>query len=54
MTMADWRAVSQVMVAVRALDKAQGPIPPLANSVTSPGVIEHFERADRWLRPMRP
>jgi hypothetical protein len=46
--------INQVMVAVRCLDKEQGPNPSLTNSVTSTAVIEAFERADVWLKPMRP
>jgi hypothetical protein len=45
---------SQVMVAVRKLAQEQGPKPSLANSVTSLEVIEAFEKADKWLRPIRP
>ncbi|KAK4683589.1 hypothetical protein P7C73_g6649, partial [Tremellales sp. Uapishka_1] len=44
----------QVMVAIRCLNKEQGPTPSLANSVIQQNVIEQFERADKWLRPMRP
>ena len=44
----------QVMVAIRTLSKEQGPDPPLASSVTNPDVIEAFEKADKWLKPMRP
>jgi hypothetical protein len=42
------------MVAVRKLAQEQGPKPSLANSVTSSEVIEAFEKADLWLRPIRP
>ncbi|ORY21248.1 temperature dependent protein affecting M2 dsRNA replication-domain-containing protein [Naematelia encephala] len=42
-----------VMVAIQTLDKEQGPKPGLART-TSPEIIAAFERADRWLRPMRP
>lgn len=57
-----WDAVSwtsrlrscQVMAGIRCLAKEQGPNPALASSVTSPDVIDAFERADRWLSPMRP
>jgi hypothetical protein len=42
------------MVAIRTLNKEQGPNPSVANTVIQPDVIEQFEKADRWLRPMRP
>ena len=43
-----------VMVAIRTLNQEQGPNPTVANTVIQPNVIEQFERADRWLKPMRP
>ncbi|ODO07828.1 hypothetical protein I350_03407 [Cryptococcus amylolentus CBS 6273] len=43
-----------VMVAIRTLAQAQGPTPTLAQTVVGKDVIEQFERADRWLKPMRP
>lgn len=42
------------MVAVRSLAKDQGPTPQVQNVVMQPHVIEQFERADKWLKPMRP
>lgn len=41
------------MVAIRTLDKEQGPTPGL-NALTSSTVIEAFEKADAWLKLMRP
>ncbi|KAL7419094.1 COP9 signalosome complex subunit 5 [Cryptotrichosporon argae] len=43
-----------VMVAVRTLDKEQGPSPSIANTVVQRAILEQFEAADAWLRPMRP
>ncbi|KAL1407037.1 COP9 signalosome complex subunit 5 [Vanrija albida] len=43
-----------IMVAIRTLDQEQGPKPSVANTVIQPDIIEQFERADKWLRPMRP
>ncbi|WVQ75844.1 hypothetical protein IAR50_005477 [Cryptococcus sp. DSM 104548] len=43
-----------VMVAIRTLAQAQGPNPTLAQTVVGKDVIEQFERADKWLKPMRP
>ncbi|WWD21724.1 hypothetical protein CI109_106211 [Kwoniella shandongensis] len=49
-----FRFWDSVMAAIRCLDKEQGPNPPLSHSVVGKDVIEQFERADEWLRPMRP
>ncbi|OWZ61562.1 hypothetical protein AYX15_06241 [Cryptococcus neoformans] len=43
-----------VMVAIRCLAEEQGPNPKLAQTVVGRDVIEQFERADKWLKPMRP
>ncbi|ORX35909.1 temperature dependent protein affecting M2 dsRNA replication-domain-containing protein [Kockovaella imperatae] len=43
-----------VMIAIRTLAKEQGPSPGVAIAITSPAVIEAFEKADKWLKPMRP
>ncbi|EKD04566.1 viral life cycle-related protein [Trichosporon asahii var. asahii CBS 8904] len=43
-----------IMVAIRTLNQEQGPNPTVANTVIQPDVIEQFERADKWLEPMRP
>jgi hypothetical protein len=45
---------AQVMVAIRTLNQEQGPSPSVANTVIQPDVVEQFEKADKWLRPMRP
>lgn len=42
------------MVAIRCLAEEQGPNPKLAQTVVGRDVIEQFERADKWLKPMRP
>jgi len=42
------------MAAVRVLAESQGPQPDLKSQVISPDVILQFERADKWLKPMRP
>ena len=44
----------QVMTAVRTLAKEQGPNPSLATQITSPAIIDAFEKADKWLKPRRP
>ncbi|KAK8847637.1 hypothetical protein IAR55_005496 [Kwoniella newhampshirensis] len=49
-----FRFWDSVMVAIRCLDKEQGPSPPLSHSVVGRDVIEQFEKADKWLRPIRP
>lgn len=46
--------IPQIMVAIRTLNQEQGPNPTVANTVIQPDVIEQFERADKWLEPMRP
>lgn len=43
-----------IMIAIRTLDKEQGPTPALSQAVVGKEVIEQFERADKWLKPMRP
>ncbi|EIW71069.1 XPG domain-containing protein [Tremella mesenterica] len=43
-----------IMVAIRTLAKEQGPSPSLTSTIISPANVEEFERADRWLKPMRP
>ncbi|KAL0243618.1 hypothetical protein I308_105585 [Cryptococcus tetragattii IND107] len=43
-----------VMVAIRCLAEEQGPNPKLAQTVVGKDVIEQFEKADKWLKPMRP
>ncbi|WVQ91860.1 hypothetical protein IAS59_005664 [Cryptococcus gattii] len=43
-----------VMVAIRCLAEEQGPNPKLAQTVVGRDVIEQFEKADKWLKPMRP
>lgn len=42
------------MVAIRCLAEEQGPNPKLAQTVVGKDVIEQFEKADKWLKPMRP
>ncbi|WVF69546.1 hypothetical protein IAT40_004324 [Kwoniella sp. CBS 6097] len=49
-----FRFWDSIMVAIRTLDKEQGPNPSLAQRVVGKDVIEQFDKADRWLRPMRP
>jgi hypothetical protein len=41
-------------VAVRTINQEQGPEPTLQNRVVLPNVIMEFEKADAWLKPMRP
>ncbi|WWC59720.1 uncharacterized protein I303_102282 [Kwoniella dejecticola CBS 10117] len=49
-----FRFWDSIMAAIRSLDKEQGPTPSLAQKVVGKDVIEQFEKADRWLKPMRP
>ncbi|OCF33804.1 COP9 signalosome complex subunit 5 [Kwoniella heveanensis BCC8398] len=49
-----FRFWDSIMVAIRTLDKEQGPNPSLAQRVVGKDVIEQFEKAEKWLRPMRP
>ena len=44
----------QVMSSVRSLAAAQGPSPALSTEAIKPEVVEQFERADQWLKAMRP
>lgn len=46
-------SVFQLMASVRSLAKDQGPKPALHNIVMGLPIIEQFEVADKWLRPMR-
>ncbi|WVQ79823.1 hypothetical protein IAT38_001923 [Cryptococcus sp. DSM 104549] len=43
-----------IMVAIRCLAAQQGPNPSLAQTVVGKDVIEQFEKADAWLKPIRP
>lgn len=52
--MPDDSADSEIMVAIRTANHEQGPNPSVANTAIQPDVIEQFERADRWLGPIRP
>nr|XP_019008239.1 XPG domain-containing protein [Kwoniella pini CBS 10737]OCF47020.1 XPG domain-containing protein [Kwoniella pini CBS 10737] len=49
-----FRFWDSIMAAIRSLDKEQGPTPSLAQKVVGKDVIEQFEKADKWLKPMRP
>ncbi|WVW78180.1 hypothetical protein I302_100131 [Kwoniella bestiolae CBS 10118] len=49
-----FRFWDSIMAAIRSLDKEQGPNPTLAQRVVGKDVIEQFESADKWLKPMRP
>ncbi|WWC86657.1 uncharacterized protein L201_001534 [Kwoniella dendrophila CBS 6074] len=49
-----FRFWDSIMAAIRSLDKEQGPSPPLAQRVVGKDIIEQFEKADKWLKPMRP
>ncbi|WVQ98301.1 hypothetical protein IAU59_005424 [Kwoniella sp. CBS 9459] len=49
-----FRFWDSIMAAIRTLDKEQGPNPSLAQRVVGKDVIEQFEKADKWLKPMRP
>lgn len=44
----------QVVVAMRALSQHQNPQPGQPDNVASPELFEEFERADQWLKSMRP
>ncbi|WVR04833.1 hypothetical protein IAU60_001845 [Kwoniella sp. DSM 27419] len=49
-----FRFWDSIMTAVRSLDKEQGPSPSLTQRIVGKDIIEQFETADKWLKPMRP